>query len=69
MVPPEITWTSTVSTDQEKRTVKCSLCHYALTEEEKVLCKVGGRCYCPKCWRPIMPHIVRENGTENHIGK
>lgn len=31
----------------------CPGCRYRLSEKERILCRVGGQFYCPKCWRTI----------------
>ena len=31
----------------------CPKCKYTLTEGERVLCRLGGSHYCPRCWARI----------------
>lgn len=33
--------------------MKCPNCKYQLTENEVLLCTVGARHYCPRCWATI----------------
>lgn len=43
--------------------MKCPNCHYQLTENEILLCTVGTRHYCPRCWATI-PNDKPKEGPE-----
>ena len=38
---------------QKEDRMVCLGCRYRLSEKERILCRVGGQFYCPKCWGAI----------------
>lgn len=52
----------------EKR-LECPSCHYVLTEEDRILCRVAGRAYCPHCWSAMAGEQAKEPATRKTGGK
>ena len=52
----------------EKR-LECPRCHYVLTEEDRILCRVAGRAYCPHCWSAMVEEQVKEPANRRTGGK
>ena len=52
----------------EKRS-ECPSCHYVLTEEDRILCRVAGRAYCPHCWSAMAGEQAKEPAVRKTGGK